>query len=67
MSEYCGYIMAAKRKRERLGCDIRFRGTRLDVRRLKALARLEELTPSAVLRRLIAEAYRGKGLGSDES
>lgn len=58
--------MAARKNAPRRERVIRFRGTALDARRLAALARLEELTPSAVLRRLIAEEYRRKGLESAE-
>ena len=37
---------------------IRFRGTKLESKRLAALSKLWELTPSATLRRILAEAYR---------
>jgi len=36
---------------------IRFRGTRLESKRLAALSKLWELTPSATLRRILAESY----------
>jgi hypothetical protein len=42
--------------------EIRFRGSRLDARRLEALAKHHELTPSAVLRRLIADAIKAARL-----
>lgn len=38
--------------------EIRFRATSVDKRRLQELARSLELTESAVLRRLIADAHR---------
>jgi hypothetical protein len=46
--------MTARQKKTR---EIRFRGSPLDQRRLAWLARHFELTPSATLRRLIAEAF----------
>jgi hypothetical protein len=45
--------------------EIRVRASALDVTRLQALARLEETSAAAVLRRLIAEEYRRKGLDSN--
>jgi hypothetical protein len=42
--------------------EIRFRGSPLDVARVTALARQSELTPSAVLRRLLAQEVERLGL-----
>ena len=36
---------------------IRFRGSALESKRLAALSKLWELTPSATLRRILGEAY----------
>ena len=41
--------------------EIRFRGAKLDVRRLAFLAKKWEATPSNVLRRLLAETAKREG------
>lgn len=52
--------MGRKKSPARKELEIRFRGTVLDRKRLDALARVEELTPSEVMRRLIAESVRDR-------
>jgi len=45
-----------------LTVEIRFRGSKLDVRRVDMLAKRLEMKKSALLRRLVAEAFRAQGL-----